>query len=457
MMGGRIWLQSEVGNGSRFHFTAPFKVFGKKSESTIMTAPDAMTGMKALIVDDNAANRRILQVMLAAWGLTTGEAGGGEQALSELLSARKTGKAYHLILTDMHMPIMDGFALVERIRSMPELSPMAIMMLTSASQQGDAEHCRRLGLTSYIVKPIRKSELYSAILTVLGVRQITSQLSQVIPNRLHSFRALHILLAEDNRVNQVVATKTLQKMGHSVVVANNGSEALSILASEPFDLVLMDVQMPEMDGVTATRKIREHERLTHSHVSIIALTAHAMTGDRERCLNAGMDGYVSKPVNVEKLEQAISSAVAPGVRGVADSAKPKQGVVTSAKVVAWDEVAVLEKLDGDEALLHEVVRIFLENIPAHLAELRRAINKCDLEVIERVAHSLKGELAYLGISGLQDQACELERMGKERNLRHGAEFLAVFETGISALIKSMRETKSRNPDEQPIAKRHPVR
>jgi signal transduction histidine kinase/DNA-binding response OmpR family regulator/HPt (histidine-containing phosphotransfer) domain-containing protein len=456
MMGGRIWLQSEVGNGSSFHFTAPFKVFGKKSESTIMTAPDALTGMKALLVDDNATNRRILQVMLTGWGLITGEAGGGERALSELLSARKTGKPYQLILTDMHMPIMDGFTLVERIRSTPELSPVAIMMLTSASQQGDADRCRRLGLTSYIVKPIRKSELYSAVLTVLGPRKITSQLTQVIPNRRRPFRPLHILLAEDNRVNQTVATKTLEKMGHSVVIANNGSQALSMLAMQRFDLVFMDVQMPEMDGFAATRKIREHEKQTHNHLPIIAMTAHAMTGDRERCLTAGMDGYVSKPINVEKLEQAIASVVTQGIQGVADSMKPGQEVASAANVFAWDTVGTLKRLGGDEALFHEVVRIFLEDIPGHLAALRLAIEQGQPESIERIGHSLKGELAYLGISSLQDQARELERMGKECDLRHVAELFTVFETGISALSKAMRETKTTKPDEQPVAEPHPV-
>jgi len=457
MMGGRLWLQSEVGKGSCFHFTLPFNVLEKKSKSRIMTSTDALSAMKALIVDDNATNRRILQVMLRAWGLITGEAVGGEEALSELLSAQQKGKPYHLILTDMHMPIMDGFTLVERIRNVPELSPMAIMMLTSAGQQGDADHCRRLGLTSYIVKPIRMSELHSAILTVLGQQKITSQPAQVIHDCSQPLRPLRILLAEDNRVNQVVATKTLERMGHSVVVANNGGEALSILATEPFDLVLMDVQMPEMDGLAATRKVREHEKQTCSHVPIIAMTAHAMTGDRERCLDAGMDGYVSKPIDGKKLEQEIASVIISGTSGVADAMKPEQEVATAVNVIVWDAVATLERLGGDEALFYEVVRIFLEDIPGHLAGLRRAIREGDLEAIERIGHSLKGEMAYLGVSSLQDKARELESMGKESELGNAARLFAVFESEISIVVKAMRDMKNTNPDGQPAAERYPAR
>jgi signal transduction histidine kinase/CheY-like chemotaxis protein/HPt (histidine-containing phosphotransfer) domain-containing protein len=452
MMGGRLWLESEPGKGSRFRFTVLFKVLERKAKPKIIVSTEALTDIKTLIVDDNATNRRILSVMLKAWGLRTAEVEGGEQALVELLSAQQTGKPYQLILTDMHMPFMDGFTLVERIRSIPGLSPTAIMMLTSAGHHGDSDRCRQLGLTSYLVKPIRKAELLSALLAGLGHAKMVSEPTKVTQDgHLRSCGALRILLAEDNRVNQTVAIKTLEKMGHSVVVANNGREALSLLATEAFDLVLMDVQMAEMDGLTATRKIREDEQLTQSHVPIIAMTAHAMAGDRERCLAAGMDAYVSKPINRKKLEEAIVTIVTPraGVR-VASVMRIQEEDAGRVDTVAWDVEEALEKLGGDEALLREVTGIFLEEIPEHLATLHRAINEGDFGTVERTAHSLKGEMGYLGVSGLAHKARELERIGREHDLQHAAELFDVFEREMSMVINDMRDMKNRQLGLQPL-------
>jgi two-component system, sensor histidine kinase and response regulator len=450
-MGGKLWLESEVGKGTSFHFTARFQILEKKAEPKTMIAADALTDMKALIVDDNATNRRILQAMLSGWGLISTEVEGGEQALSELEHAWDAGKPYQLILTDMHMPLMDGFTLVERIRNTPRLSPMAIMMLTSAGQHGDSERCRRLGLMSYLIKPVRKSELLSAILLGLGEEQMILQPAIAQPDRTQQFRMLHILLAEDNRVNQAVATKTLERLGHSVVVANDGSEALSKLATESFDLVLMDIQMPEMDGLTAAKEIREREKQTQSHLPIVAMTAHAMTGDRQRCLDAGMDGYVSKPISGPKLEQAINSVmIASGITGLAPK-KIQKNDPTSANSLAWDPTAALESLDGDEALLREIVAIFLEGTPQHMASLSEAINEGDPEAVERLAHSLKGELGSLGLSRLLREAGELEGMGTKRQLKDAAAVFAAFAAGISNALDAMRTMKSIHSDVVPNA------
>jgi two-component system sensor histidine kinase/response regulator len=257
-------------------------------------------------VDDNATNRRILVEMTHGWGMQPSTAEGGSDALALLNMARHDGTAFRLALIDGHMPGMDGFELAERIKLDPKLAGATIMMLTSSEYQGDAARCRELGIAAYLVKPIRKSELLNAILTVLG-SQTVSPPDLVTRATLRETRSsLRILVAEDNPINQVLIVRLLQKMGHIPTTATNGLLALETLAREPFDLVLMDVQMPEMGGLSATREIRNIERTTGNHIPIIALTANAMKGDEEECLAAGMDSYLSKPVSNKKLDEALA-------------------------------------------------------------------------------------------------------------------------------------------------------
>ncbi len=313
MMGGRIWLDSEAGKGTQFHFTTRLKVLNKQPESPYSVPLQTLKGMRVLVVDDHHTNRRILEGILKQWGAESTCAEGGRQALSELVTACRAGDSYRLVVTDMNMPEMDGFMLVEQMRTNPELSAVTVMMLSSASHRGDVERCRQLGIQAYLFKPVRKRELMTAILAALGQTAGASATAPVIKaEQPVQVKGLRILLAEDNRVNQIVATRMAEKMGHSVVVAGNGQIALMLLATQPFDLVLMDVQMPEMDGLTAVGKIRESEQSTSFHLPIIAMTAHAMKGDRERCIAAGMDGYVSKPISGQMLENAIASAIGEG-------------------------------------------------------------------------------------------------------------------------------------------------
>jgi CheY-like chemotaxis protein/HPt (histidine-containing phosphotransfer) domain-containing protein len=267
-------------------------------------------------------------------------------------------------------------------------------------------------------------------------------------------RSLHILLAEDNRTNQTVATRMLQKMGHTTVVAGNGKEVLLLLTLHRFDLVLMDIQMTEMDGLTATRKIRESERETQLHVPIIAMTAHAMKGDRERCIEAGMDGYVSKPISSKEVAEAIAGI--PQLQGegtpvISLEVRPADATLPTAPRIAWNMGETLERLGGDETLFHEVIEIFLDDVPKHMASLGRAITAGDAGAVEGAAHTLKGELGYLGISEVSQKARELEELGRNSDLRFAADLYAKFASELSALLSSMRSTMGANPSVEMVA------
>jgi PAS domain S-box-containing protein len=311
MMGGEIWVESAPGHGSQFHFTARLGVSDRKEiKAGSSPTPETLRGVSVLVVDDNRTNRRILKAMLERWAMRPVCVEGGEEALSRLIPAQQTSELFSLILVDMHMPCMDGFELVERIRQKPELSAATIMMLTSAGHRGDAELCQKLGVSAYLLKPIRQSELREAIARVLGARQQNETVPLVtrfsLGNARDGSQVLRVLVAEDNLVNQRLIVRLLEKRGHRVTVAANGREALDALGKESFDLVLMDVQMPEMDGFEATAAIRLREQGTGLRIPIIALTAHAMKGDREKCLEGGMDGYLTKPIRPQDLDALLA-------------------------------------------------------------------------------------------------------------------------------------------------------
>ncbi len=312
MMGGKIWVESQPGQGSQFHFTIRLGVAESTTpEIGVIAPPEILRDVKVLIVDDNPTNRRILEGMLKRWEMKSTSVEGGEAALLELTQADKTGAPYALILTDMHMPGMDGFALIERIRQRSELSAAIVMMLTSAGHRGDASRCQELGISAYLLKPIRQSELREAIARVLGAHETHGAIPLITRYSLGDARdpstILRVLLAEDNAVNQRVASRLLEKRGHKVHVVANGHEAVEMVGKETFDLVFMDVQMPEMDGFEATAAIRKQELGTKIRLPVIALTAHAMKGDRERCIAAGMDGYLSKPIRAQELDEVLQT------------------------------------------------------------------------------------------------------------------------------------------------------
>jgi PAS domain S-box-containing protein len=319
MMGGNIWMESRSrGNGSVFHFTVRV---GVAQESLPPAAPadlEALREIPVLVVDDNATNRHLLIEMLRRWGMKPVAVDNGRLALQTLDERMQSGKALGLVLLDVHMPEMDGFAVAEQIQQRFDARPVKIIMLTSGGSSGDSARSRELGVSAFLTKPILQAELLEAVRAVVapgtGKRQRQGQPRPASPvqsgssaGRIHP---LHILLVEDNRVNQALAVKLIQKQGHSVEVANHGREALAMVEKSRFDLILMDIEMPEMDGFSATRAIREKEKASGNHVPIIAMTAHAMSGDRERCLAGGMDGYVSKPIQPHRLFEIIESLTA---------------------------------------------------------------------------------------------------------------------------------------------------
>ncbi len=316
LFGGHIWLESETGKGSTFHFTVSFDL--QHASAAAATARDAqitrLRDMPVLVVDDNAISRKILEKSLGRWLMKPVLAESGPAGVAVMQERRVTGQAFPLVVLDEHMPGMDGFSVAEEIKKDPALAGAIVMMLTSGGQRGDGARCRALGISAYLMKPISQPELLQAILTVLGTPSDTPDRRQVVTRHSlrESQRKLRILLAEDNKVNQMLAARLLGKRGHTVVIAGTGRDALTALdeaGSGSFDLILMDVQMPDMDGFEATGIIRAREQSSGAHLPIVAMTASAMKGDKERCLAAGMDGYVSKPIDVEQLFAVIEQVL----------------------------------------------------------------------------------------------------------------------------------------------------
>jgi PAS domain S-box-containing protein len=309
LMGGRIWVDSQPGQGSTFHFALPLRVQDKPALDSPSLHPAQLQDLRALIVDDNYTNLKVLTGILTGWGMKPTAVDDGEAALQALDVAKSTGQPFPLILLDGNMPEMDGFTLAERIKKDPDLVGATIMMLTSAGRLGDAARCRELGISAYLVKPIRQPELLQGICNILN---LASQKKAPLVTR-HTLREAgsrsRVLLVEDNVVNQTLAVRLLEKRGYIVSVAGDGRQALATLKTKEFDVVLMDVQMPEMDGFEATAAIRERERSTGKHIPIIAMTAHALKSDQDRCLSAGMDAYLSKPIRTIELFAAIENAL----------------------------------------------------------------------------------------------------------------------------------------------------
>jgi PAS domain S-box-containing protein len=440
LMGGRVWVESEPGKGSTFHFLARFGLSEAPAPRLAPVELARARGLPVLVVDDNATNRRILNDLLTQWGLAPAAAASGREALAALQRAAADGEPFALVLLDNMMPEMDGFMLAEEIQRRPGLAGSTLMMLSSADRRDNAARCRELGVATYLTKPIKRAELLNAIMTAVDgpagekVRGATGTRTSIGP----SARSLRLLLTEDNVVNQKLALRLLEKRGHAVVVAANGKEALAALEGQPFDVVLMDVQMPEMDGFEATAAIRAREKTAGGHVPVVAMTAHAMKGDRERCLEVGMDGYISKPLQPSELFEAVECLAGAG------ASSGGSGIPAANAGPVFDVEFALRGVGGDEALLKELIDVYFAECPRWMTAIGAALARGEAATLRRMAHTLKGTVSGFGAAEACALAQRLEDMGRGGCLQGGQEAYAALAEALARLepaLATFRETR----------------
>ncbi len=435
LMNGRLWVESEVGQGSEFHFTVRFGIAqGSPRQSWFKI--EELANIPVLVVDDNNTNRRILQDVLTNWGMQPSLAADGLAALAQLDESLIRGKPFPLVLLDVMMPDMDGFMVAERIRQNPRFDNCKLIMLSSAGLTENSVRCQQLGVARYLIKPVKQSDLCEAILRVMSAQQAPDRAIGLSPQQFpDTRRSRRILLAEDGLVNQKVARELLEARGHQVVVANNGREAVEAFARESFDLVLMDVQMPEMDGFEATAAIREREKNSGQHVQIIAMTAHALKGDRERCLKAGMDSYLSKPIQSKSLYDAVEgTAVAAPVDDEAP-VEPAATDSTTKSIVDWN--TAVKNVGGKEELLLELTGLFFEETDELLPALREAIGEQDMAKVRRFAHTIKGGASHFAAGLVKAVALRLEFMGRDEDLTGADEAYESLEREIERFKQAL--------------------
>lgn len=433
MMGGKIWLESQPGDGTTFFFTASFSIDREASLRRPVTL-EHVKGMNVLVVDDNATNRRILQEMLRNWNLRPTITDGGAAALEAFRHAADAGDPFPLILLDCMMPEMDGFEFAEQLRGIPKSTACTIIMVSSAIRPGDTDRCRRLGIARCMPKPIVQSELLNTILERTNVDTLQIEVSAAAGESARDSQPRRILLAEDGVINQRVAVGFLESQGHHVVVAGNGREAVELALNKPFDVILMDVQMPEMDGFQATAAIRSSDQASVAGIPIIAMTANAMKGDRERCLASGMTDYISKPIDRDLLfatidkysankdsvvneQQALADNASNGPEAAVGNPVPGSEVPANTghkSCVDWD--AVIERLPGNHDNKVEIIRLMREEARELADSIPRGLEEGNAKAVRRAAHTLRGNAETFGATELAMRAEQLEAMAKDERL-----------------------------------------
>ncbi|HTM34961.1 MAG TPA: response regulator [Vicinamibacterales bacterium] len=432
LMGGRIWIDSELGKGSRFHFVAHF---GRPA--TEAAAPEipleSLRGLRVLVVDDNATNRLILSEVLTSWEMRPATAEGTAPALSMMQAASERGEPFDLVLTDALMPGTDGFALAASIADDSRFARTKVILLTSAGP-GHAP-ARAAGLHRQLSKPVKQSDLLDAIVTLFAQRAMQSMdAAAQVPAASAAGRTLRILVAEDNPTNQKLLRALLELHHHDVTIVGNGREALDSSAAAAFDLVLMDVQMPEMGGLEATEAIRARERDTGGHLPIVALTAHAMSGDKERCLEAGMDGYVAKPLRPDELFAAIDQCCGP-----LGSGAPNQRPVASASPRAFDEPALVAAFGGERSIVAEAAAVFLDDLPRMMGRLRTAVTAGDMKETAAAAHALKGSAGLFSQGTAFAWARKIEQLASDGASAGLDQAFGELEAAIGGLGADLRQ------------------
>jgi len=424
-----MWVESKMRQGSKFHFTVVLELKKSELEALSTKGSPELIDLPILVVDDNASNRRILKEILTNWHMKPTLANSGAEALSALATANSTN-SFALVLLDVHMPDMDGFAVAEQIRNSYKHQGTKVVLLTSASRPSDVARCRELGISDYLSKPIKQSELFDAIVTAMAEHSRKPERCESTSAFIRpSERSLRVLVAEDNPVNQTLAMRILERLGHKVRVVNDGKEAIGQAQAEDFDLIFMDVQMPEMDGLEATMVIRAAEAGTGKHIPIVAMTAHAMKGDREKCISAGMDGYLSKPIRIDELKQAISE--------VEKIRNMDQSPENSFQAIGQLE-SLLDSVMGDRALLVEMAELWLADSGKQERQIREGLDSDDAMMIQRAAHALKGSVGTFQACAAQEAAKQLEMCAKNADLVGARKAFERLSTQIDLVRQDLR-------------------